>query len=232
MRYFACVTHAPDVVAKWLSDNLALAPTDFHMAETSVNKKRVQMFLGYSSFVKLHKQLPHKSEALAVVFCTPIQAYSWNLLPLDYLESEEPHLNAFEYHELDKTILRGPPMDLVYESRPYLNKIVELVGSFESLLHELMSFIYTMKTPEQKTAKEAACRFLARGLSLEQLRRELNALNDRQIERMIQMLSNDVAQRIQQAFADTKLSIEERVKKYNVSAYELRYIESVNKKVT
>lgn len=227
MKVFACVNHSPDEVARFVCDSLNINPASLNFVGDSVNKKRVQMFLDYKTFQRLHRTLPKKSDdMIVVVFGHPIQFCSWNMIPLDYRESEDPHLNAFEYLPLDRKVLRVEGKPLVYKREGYLDKIVKTVAAFDSLLHGLMSFIYTMKTPEQKLAKESACRFLYNGNTLESLRRDLNALNDRQIEKMISLLSSEVAQRIQRAFAD-KISIEERSNKYQVSAYELRYIESI-----
>lgn len=227
MKFFAVVYHSPDTVAKWLCDNLGLTPNDFNFATNSINRKRVQVFLEYKDFARTYKTLPKKpSEQIVLVFGQPFQFYSWNIMPLDYQESDEPHLNAFEYIQLDRKRLSAKQEPIHYENRNYLTKIVETVSAFDSLLHGLMSFIYTMKTPEQKIAKESSCRYLYRGHGLETLRRELSPLNERQIERMINMLNSEVAQRIQKAFAD-KTTIEERSKTHNVSAYELRYIESI-----
>lgn len=225
MKAFGCVYHAPDEVAKFVCQSLSINPTDLNFVDKSVNRKRVQIFLDYKNFVKLHRLLPKKSEnVIVIVFGQPFQFYSWNLIPLDYSESEEPHLNAFEYQPLDRKVFRVEDRPLEYKNQNYLNKIMELVGSFDSLLHGLMSFMYSMKTPERKQAKEAACRYLYRGHGLDVLRRELIGLNDRQIEKMISILSEDVAVRMQRAFADP-ISIEERSSKYDVSAYELRFIE-------
>lgn len=225
MRIFACVHHAPDQVATWLADILKLSPTDFNYVTTGVNKKQVQFFLEYGLFVKYHKDLQLKSDRIAVVFGSPLQFHSWNLTPLDYFESDEPHLNAFEYKELDKSILRSHDVVPKQEQQTYLDKIIGLVSQFDSLLHGFMSFIYTMKSNERDIAKMAACRYLHNGHSVEVLRKELSSLNDRYVEKLMQLLSSDVAKRIRSAFAD-KISIEERAKKYSVSAYELRYIES------
>lgn len=226
MKVFGCVNHAPDEVAKFICGTLGLNPTDLHFVQKSVNKKRVQLFLDYKIFQRLFRTLPKKSsDMIVVVFGTPFQFASWNMIPLDYRESEEPHLNAFEYIPLDRKTLRLPFDKLAYKNVNYLNKIIETVAAFDSLLHGLMSFIYTMKSPEQKAAKEAACRYLYRGNNLDSLRRDLASLNDRQVEKMIGLLSSEVAQRIQRAFADP-ISIEDRARKHQVSAYELRYIES------
>lgn len=227
MKAFACVYHSPDEVARFVCDSLNINPTSLNFVGDSVNKKRVQMFLDYKTFQRLHRALPKKpDDMIVIVFGHPIQFHSWNMTPLDYRESDDPHLNAFEYLPLDRKVFRVEDKPLVYKREGYLDKIVNMVAAFDSLLHGLMSFIYTMKTPEQKLAKESACRFLYNGNTLESLRRDLNALNERQIEKMISLLSSEVAQRIQRAFAD-KISIEERSNKYQVSAYELRYIESI-----
>lgn len=227
MKFFSVVYHSPDTVAKWLCDSLGLTPTDFNFTNGAINRKRVQVFLAYKDFARAFKTIPKKpSDQIVLVFGQPFQFYSWNIMPLDYQESDEPHLNAFEYIKLDRKRLNEKQEPLHYENRNYLTKIVETVSAFDSLLHGMMSFIYTMKTTEQKIAKESSCRFLYKGYGLETLRRDLSPLNERQIERMINMLSSEVAQRIQKAFADNA-SIEERSKAHNVSAYELRYIESI-----
>lgn len=226
MKFFSVVYHSPDTVAKWLCDNLGLTPTDFNFTTSTINRKRVQVFLSYKDFARAYRTLPKKGEQIILVFGQPFQFFSWNIVPLDYQESDEPHLNAFEYIPLDRKRLSLDQDPIHYENRNYLTKIVETVSAFDSLLHGMMSFIYTMKTAEQKVAKESACRYLHKGHSLETLRRELNPLNDKQIERMINMLNSEVAMRIQRAFADN-VSIEERAKVHNVSAYELRYIESI-----
>ena len=225
MRVFACVHTAPDAVAKFLCNVLGINPTDLNFVQGTVNRKRVQLFLDYKQFTRLYKTLPKKADdMIVIVFGNPFQFYSWNMIPMDYLESDEPHLNAFEYIPLDRKILRSEPRPLEYKHRDYLAKIMEIVSNFDSLLHGMMSFMYSMKTPERKVAKEAACRFLYRGTTLESLRRDLNALNERQIEKMISILSADVAVRIQRAFSDP-ISNDERSSKYDVSAFELRFIE-------
>jgi hypothetical protein len=225
MKVFACVNHAPDEVAKFLCTSCGYTANDIHVVSDSVNKRRrVQLIMDYKQWQRLYKVLPKNDHMIVVVFGTPFQFYSWNLIPLDYRESDEPHLEAFQYIPLDRKVLQTPAEPVRYQHRNYLNFIVETVAAFDSLLHGLMSFIYTMKSTEQKIAKECACRFLYNGTSMENLRRDLSALNERQIEKMINLLSSEVAQRIQQAFSD-KISIEERSRKYNVSAYELRYIE-------
>lgn len=229
MKVFSCVYHAPDTVVEFIYKSLGITPTDIHIVGDSVNKKRVQIFLNYKSFVRLHKTLPKTKDLIVVVFGQPFEFFSWNLIPLDYKEAEEPYLNAFEYLPLDRKVLRTNFDELLYKHRSYLTKILDTVSSFDSLLHGLMSFIYTMKTPEQKIAKEAACRYLYKGHGMDVLRRDLSSLNDRQIERMLMILSADVAARIQRAFADP-ISIEERSRVHNVSAYELRYIESIASK--
>lgn len=236
MKVFGCVYHAPDTVAEFLCNSFGMSPNDIHFIHDTVNRKKVQIFLEYKGFVKFVHNARKNGTALTfknqivIIFAQPFQLNSWNLTPLDYLESDEPHLKAFEYVGLQRDTLDLEIPELLYENKNYLTKIVDIVSSFDSLLHGLMSFIYTMKSTEQKIAKESACSYLYRSQGLEVLRRNLSPLNDRQIEKMLTILSADVAERIQKAFIDP-ISIEDRARIYNVSAYELRYIESIASKI-
>ncbi len=252
MKIYGVCNHSPDYIVTWLRKFLKVSPSTVSIVpEGNILPKRssgktVYLFLSKKTFKANLERLNSKAYALAAgfVFTDPLSVNDFvNVTPLDFAESTDIHLDAFLLTKPDKKIfdfdLDSAPVTI--ERSNYLEKVLARVCSFNSLLNPLMSFIYTLPSAShQKPIKEIICQWLFDGGSEESLEgmldRKSNSLplSDKQRERIRNILYTDDGATYKQALAvvkkydsDDKVPYRELVSSFNVSAYDLRYIQAI-----
>lgn len=254
MKVYGVCNHSPDFLFVWLkklysvssSEIYILPENDFLTVRPRKNVKIV-FFLSNRSFRRNLEIVnsKHYKNISAILFASPIDIHSYeNIFPLDFMESDDIHLDAFLLQSLNKKRFSfSADSSLIERNKTdYLQNVLEHLKSFGSLLNPLMTFVYTLPSgSHQKPVKEMVCRWLYEDSDISELEKSLDkvsvsmSFSSKQKKRLIDILSSDVARKYKNALAEYKRSVQNEetiykiVYKWSVSAYELRYILSIVK---
>lgn len=250
MRVLGCTYHTPDFVSLFLhkklkvpeSDILFVGPGDNLPSRT--NKSHI-IFLRRLSLrrnIDVVNSSAYNGKT-GVVFDDPLSLYDFEgVIPLDYSESINPHLDAFELDSIDRKLLKGEDVSVVFSPKKYVDTVQSKVESFTGILTQFMTFVYTTpRSSHQTPIKELACTWLCSDDDENVLRNKLaslvkgSPLNDRQQKRFLTLVTSPAAKIYKKALSEAKhlesYDCEEFTAiaaKYAVSAYEMRYMLSIN----
>jgi hypothetical protein len=243
--------HPPDTLAMFIRDQLSIKPKQiaFVGVDCTLPKKPAMKCLIFlsTSALKRHlltiNSLPY-TNVLGVV-CDSVLTLNniTGLLPLDYILSENFHLEGFILSPIRKDVLTAKGSTVSIKDAEFEQAVIEKVQSFKGFLTTFMTFIYTMPNATHQTPlKELACRWLAGAQDVNTLEDEFHALIDdiklseqKQV-RFLSLLSSEVAllyKEVLHHIANVEMDSKEFydiVNKAEVSSYEIRYILAVAKK--
>lgn len=166
----------------------------------------------------------------SLVFDSPIALRSMGVPYGDFTEEalhaggiqcRIPTLEAVEVSEL------VPATDLIAQS-------VEVLKQQASVLNRLMTFIYSMpRATHQNAVKESVCIWMHTNKTFDHLLTAIKktpeaVLTEKQIQRMSDIVTSDVAELYRTALREGGCSVELSVK-YDVSEYELNYMRAIVK---
>lgn len=249
MIIFGAANHSPDFILVYLKKKLRVKEDRilFVSSETRLsNKKNPFSFYVFLNTKALRRNLKvvNKMDSKGIVCAPPIELNNFkNLIPLDFEESESPHLEAFLLDSINRKLLRQKKhAEVTYSPIDYPMVVQDKVESFTGILTSFMTFVYTMpSSSHQKPVKELACKWLVDGGTLEELEERLASLTkdvyltDKQKARFLSLLGSESALAYKNALQEAKQysidSIDFRniADKHSVSAYEMRYMISVVK---
>lgn len=252
MNVIGVANHTPDKIVVGLRKR-GLSVRILHVGGDlpKRNNKDVTLFLTVGDFRRNMELLNTKAYAnsVGILFASPIMLYRFTgIVPLDYKESADVHLEAFEFIQPDLTsALAREAEPITYDCHAdYADKVLEKVQSFTGILTPFMTFIYSMpSSTHQKPVKELGCYWLASTESETDLctriaeMQAITPLNDKQVKRFTDILTSDNAGVYRTALAATHKfeDLDSRdfittVSDHGVSAYEIRYIRSILRQAT
>lgn len=250
MRVLGCTYHTPDFVSLVLckkrkvseSDILFVGPGDILPKRT--NKTHILFIRRMALRRNLDKvNSPAYRGKIGIIFDSPLALYDFEgIVPIDYHESDNPHLDAFEIDSIDTSLFDGEETDVAFSPKKYVDVVQSKVESFTGILTQFMTFVYTTpRATHQKHIKELACTWLCSDEDEATLKRRLDnlvkssPLNERQQKRFLTLVTSPSALTYKQALSEAKnlesYDCEEFTTvaaKYAVSAYEMRYMLSIN----
>lgn len=249
MNVFGVANHSPDFVLVHLVKKKKVSESDIAFVSSSTRLPRKSnikyfIFLGDLALRRNLARLPKLKNSVGIVCAPPIKLNDYSgIIPLDFEESDSPHIEAFVLKEnlklKDLYKMKGSP---VFEPVDYAMVVQDKVESFTGILTPFMTFIYTMpSSTHQKPIKELACRWLVQGGSKPSLEKALAKLTlgvhmtDKQKERFLGLLFSESALAYKEALQEAKqhsidsMEFREIADKHAVSAYEMRYMISVVK---
>lgn len=249
MRTIGVTDHAPDKVALMFRDKLGVDPSDvmFLLGERLPKKTRKTyvFFLDSNTFrLNLNKvNSQHYRDKVGVVFGSPLALKDFEGIKFaDFQESFDEHINAFEIgFNLNKPDVKTYDVEVHHSQEDYGTKVIRKLESFTGILTQFMTFVYTMpSSTHQKPVKEMACNWLVGNTNEKDLKRKVDylcldcPLSDKQIERLMYLLTSESARTYKAALQEAKLlsnrngpEFVDIVNRYKVSGYELRYVLSI-----
>lgn len=237
------INHSPDFITHKFKQLLNLEDRDFVICVGDLPKKRpkVLIFISVALF-RRHLEVLNSAKYVDVIVCVfsdPIKLLSFDLIPFDYKVSEDIHIDAFVLVKPTMTKLKDKQVK--YERVDFLSQLLDKVQSFDGILTQFMSFIYTMpNATHQKPIKEMVCNWLISNESVADLNNRIAKIRielkmtDKQVKRLLDIVTSpvaDVYKRVLRQTANCKdLYSQEFIKvvtSNKLSAYEIRYIRSV-----
>lgn len=236
MKVFAFAHHAPDEILMKLCES-GIDREDIYVVRVDEvikrkNKRGHFIFLTTASFNANREQLESRT-AQSYVFDNPLRLAQYNFTPADYRMEEYFHVDGFALIpcvRLDKCpdiAINRKPFDIVATA-------TEIAKQQITFLNQFMTFIYSMPSEtHQKPIKELVCKWMASKepfskycKRLEKLRESVH-LTEKQVRRLSDLLSSSTAVLYRDALQQP--GEEDAVAKaYKISAYEMRYIRSIN----
>lgn len=249
MRLIGSAYHSPDYICVQLKKH-GVGPSSFSFLRpgNKLPKKSSKthfVFLGTHAVRSNLGTLNSKRYVgkIGIVCDSPIELCAFKgIVPLDYSESDDVHVDGFTLDELDLKTFEGPDIRVAYEPRDLVQDVVEKVQSFTGILTSLMTFVYTLPSAtHQKPVKELACAWLC-GTDNENVLKDRIVrlrecpMSDKQKQRLLDILLSEPATVYKRALAEARKidsldgdDFGRVVSKYEVSAYEMRYILSVHR---
>lgn len=247
MTVFGIANHSPDFVLLYLVKKQKVPESDisFVAPNTKLSKKSKSKYFIFLSASALRRNLSkvNKIDAIGLVCAPPMKLNDFaGVIPLDFEESDSPHIEGFNLSKLKITAkkLRSIGQDVKHSPVDYALVVQEKVESFTGILTPFMTFVYTMpSSTHQKPVKELACNWLVGGGTVAQLESDFAKMTrgvhmtDKQKDRFLTLVTSEPALAYQKALQEAKKysidSIEFRnvADKHAVSAYEMRYMISV-----
>lgn len=246
MRVLGCAYHSPDFVTVSIvkkkkykaSDILFVGPGVDLPAKTN---KTVFIFLRKMSLRRnLDRVNSNKYKGkLGIVFDSPLALFDFvGLVPADFVESPDFHLDAFELHSLNLDLVKGEDTPVTYCKQNYEEVVQAKVESFTGILTQFMTFVYTTpRATHQKHIKELACSWWSSDQTVPMLESRLeetakgSPLSDKQKKRFMDLTTSESALTYKKALAVVKKlpsndceEFTQAASDFGVSAYELRYI--------
>lgn len=250
MRLFGCVNTAPDLLGLYLIKTFKVSSSDImfvHSDGTLLQRstKKYYILLGVQAVKgNLDRINSKKYEGTTGIVCdNTMELHSIKgIIPLDYKEAIDIHVDAFDLAPIGKKTFNEPDRTVYIQQEDYTDKIVEKVESFKGLLTQFMTFIYTNPSATHQTPlKNLACSWLASAeneselqVKLDTLVREIKLSEPKQ-KRFMELLTTETALLYKTAIAETlnmdtdSKEFYDIITKYEVSAYEVRYIMAINK---
>lgn len=249
MKVFGVANHSPDFVLLYLQKRLKIPEEEIAIVSSTAKlpKRRTPysyyIFLSSKAVRRNMASINRIEDCTAIVCAPPIELNGFKgLIPLDFSESDSPHMEGFLLDKIRPKRLKQKGDGVSYEPIDYAIVVQEKVESFTGILTSFMTFVYTMpSSTHQKPVKELACHWLVRGGDEPTLERELAQLTksvhltEKQKVRFMTLLTSESASAYKEALQEAKQysidSIEFRnvADKHSVSAYEMRYMLSVVK---
>lgn len=243
MNIFGCANHSPDYLLVRLVGS-GVEESDIAFISNAIlkakRKYKVYIFLSALDLRRNLKLLRKFPNCIGIVCAPPIHLNDFTgITPLDYAESDNPHLEAFLLSKLSLD-LSAPSQEVKFRPTDYAKIVQDKVESFSGVLMPFMTFVYTMpSSTHQKPVKELACKWWVGGQSVKELEKSLAALvktvpmNDKQRQRFLTIVTSQTGLLYQEALQEAKQfsidSLEFRAvaDRRTVSAYEMRYMISV-----
>lgn len=236
MKVFAFAHHAPDEILMKLCES-GIDREDVYVVRVDEvikrkNKRNHLIFLNTASFNANREQLEIRN-VQSYVFDNPLRLAQFNFTPADYKMEEYFHVDGFSLIpcvRLDRCpdiAINRKPFDIVAVASEYAKQQI-------TFLMQFMTFIYSMPSEtHQKPVKELVCKWMASKepfskycKRIETLRNTVH-LTDKQVRRLSDLLSSPTAVLYRDALQQPG-DEDEVAKEYKISAYEMRYIRSIN----
>lgn len=240
------INHAPDFIEHKFKKLLNLENKDIQYCVDLLPRRipRVLIFTNHLVFRK-HLDVLNTSKYVDVIVCVfadPLKLHSYDLIPFDYTLADDIHIDAFRLTKPSMTRLKNKAVK--YERADFLAQLLEKVQSFDGILTQFMSFIYTMPSAtHQKPVKEMVCNWLISNETEADLDRHIAKIRiefkmtDKQVKRLKDIITSDVAKTYKRVLKQTAnckdLYTQEFIKivtQHKLSAYEIRYIRSITDK--
>lgn len=241
------INHAPDFIIHKFTEVLHLNDKDVVIVTDKVLPKRVPRLMIFLTVGAFRIHLPALSDdkyldTIVCVFADPIKLHNFDLIPFDYNMAADVHIDAFTFTKPAMSKLKVKPVTVT--TRNLLAEIVEKVQTFNGILTQFMTFIYSLPSAtHQKPVKEMVCNWLISSYpesvldtSIAKLRADVK-LTDKQVQRLKDIVTSDIAKtykKVLQQTANCKdLYTQEFIKiitANKISAYEIRYIRSITDK--
>jgi len=253
MRVLGLANHSPDFISILLKKHFNVSPADVRFVGPSdiLNKSSSKKFFVFlsSRALRINQATINSNKyrtKTGFVCDSPIALYDLDgIVPLDYFESENLHLDAFEITEVNKDRVNGPDTTIGHTRKKYAEVVQAKIESFTGILTQYMTFIYTMpSSSHQKPIKELACTWWASDETEDTLSERLASLvkgvplSEKQQKRFFDLLLSPSALIYKAALSEVKdlesydgEEFTSIAAKYGVSAYEMRYILSIRKMV-
>lgn len=234
---FGVANHSPEeLVSKLLASRIADKPATIGIVPPTAKADvgfPFLLMLSTSDFTRNLMRL-HDTNCKTFVFANPIDLSEFmGVRHLDFVRVDD---FSFRYGELDLSgVPNSTPKTISRTESDFLNRLTHNVKQ-GSLLNPLMTFVYSLSSPNQNLVKISAVRYLSGIYSLKKLKSLLaDHLTERASEKLISILSTSSAlvygtvlsqiqslKRSKQSFDLDKLA-----KLTGTSSYELSYMLSV-----
>ncbi len=249
MRVFGSANHSPDFLIRYLYrklnvplDSILIVSSGDTLARKTNNTHFI--FLGSAALRRNLDTVNSRkyNGKVGIVCASPLHLHEFDaVLPLDYSESDNPHLDAFELGPIARRAFNMADVKVRYEKRDYTDVVQAKVESFTGILTQFMTFVYTTPSAtHQKPIKELACTWLVSGEDHKVLVDRLETLiktvplTDKQQAKFLSLMTSADAGTYGVALQEAKecesvdsTEFKAVASKYAVSAYEMRYILSV-----
>lgn len=256
MKVYGVANHSPEHVAAWLKKDHRIKPENIYILPMGKNIQdeppegfpKILFMLTTKDLNRNLERLNTKPWARrhVFVFGPPIRIAEYeNITLLDIEESVNNPVYGWTLKRtflplFDKTNTDGPV--IVVPDRTYMSKVIENLKKVGSLLHPMMTSIYTLSSATHQTpVKRLFCNWLYNGGDektldkiFERIQSEIPIAQKLHLK-FRALLLGEVGARYIQAFKDIRVLREQNKPipypqlaiKYNISAYEMRYITSI-----
>lgn len=254
---YGIANHTPDQAIMWLAEDYNVDQKNVHIlpvGQKLINPKKHKVgkyvFLLRPTDLKNNERLinnPAYADHIFFLFGSPIRLVEFDTIkPLDYAESNELHkagiklfTTFFELKSLTSEETRCP---VKTPDRTFLTRVIDSTQQYGSLLQPFLSFIYTLPSAtHQLPTKTAICLWVYNNGTDKELEDIVMTL-DREItvttkfrDKLMKILITDEGKKYKEAFAEYRRikddgkqpSYDTLATKFQVSAYEMRYIKSI-----
>lgn len=191
------------------------------------------IFIDVASF-EAGRDLAEKTNCICYVCDDPISLAPFDLIPADYKPAEDFHVDGYTLTEFKNL----PVAKQVTGARRKFDMVTvakKHASSQQTFFTNFMTFIYSMpKESHQLPVRQLACKWLASTETYRQLNNRIDKLRkgvfltDKQVERLIALLSADVVA-IYREGLQMEGDEDDVAMKLKISAYEMRYIRAINR---
>ena len=167
-------------------------------------------------------------KATHLVFDTPVNLHEFRI-PAGDMEVNDLQAGGFQQKPLE---LEGKPFEGFKERLNVIEESVELLKQQATFLNRFMTFVYsTPRATHQTVIKVEVCKWMLTKKRFPQLLKAIatspeTILNERQIKRLEDLTTSEVANLYREAMQEGGCSAELSVK-YEVSEYEINYMRAV-----
>jgi hypothetical protein len=191
------------------------------------------IFLDAQSF-DTYRDRADKAKCICYVCDDPISLAPFDLIPVDYKEAEDFHVDGFTLIEF-KNI--PPAKEVTGKRRKFdvVDHAKKHAASQQTFFTNFMTWCYTMPSEtHQLPVRQLACKWLASKETYRQLNnriahlRKSVYLTDKQAERLVELLSTETVGIYREAL-QMEGTEDEVAGKLKISSYEMRYIRAINR---
>lgn len=237
MRVFAFAHHAPDEIVIKLRKNGIDRADIFLVGEEELikrkNPRNHYVFMSVLSFYKNRDTL-ETLDVVSYVCDDPISLSQYRgFTPADYKVEEFFHVDGFSLTPM-RSLDNCPNNPVFREKFDIIETCAKIAKQQITFLNQFMTFVYSLPSEtHQKPVKELVCKWMASTETVAQYckrlekQRESVHLSDKQVKRLVALVSSDTAQLYRDALQmPGPADVVARTMK--ISAYELRYIRAIN----
>ena len=237
MRVFAFAHHAPDEIVIKLRKNGIDRKDIFIVGEDEVikrkNPRQHYVFMSVLSFYK-NRDVLEMLTVISYVCDDPISLSQYRgFTPADYKTEEFFHADGFSLVPM-RSLENCPDNPIVREKFNIIETAATIAKQQITFLNQFMTFIYSMPYETHQTpVKQMVCKWMASKETIPQYckrikkLRETVHLNDKQIKRLVVLVSSETAQLYREAL-QMPGDADSVAKSMKISAFELRYIRAIN----